>query len=223
MDQAWPAPPGQHGGMGHAEISAVNVVYRVRPGYFHDTAIDKRPVDGPVDVTWLGLAGDRQLGRSHGGVDKAVYAYCDEDAEWWADQLGREIPPGLFGENLRIHGLAASDAVLGERWSAGTALFEVRMPRTPCENLSLRMGLDRFHIRFNDSGRVGALLRVLQPGVVRAGDVVTVVDRPGHGVRVADLATGPDAAQMQRLLDSGIPLARSVRAKAQRIVRRAGL
>ena len=209
--------------MGDAVIRAVNVVYRVNRGYFHDTAIDKRPVNGPVDVTRLGLAGDRQLDSSHGGVDKAVYAYSDEDADWWAEELGREIPPGLFGENLRTRGLATSDAVIGERWSAGTALFEVRMPRTPCENLSLRMGLERFHVRFNETGRVGALLRVLQPGVVRAGDRVTVVDRPGHGVRVADLATGPDSVQMQRLLDSGVPLAKNVRAKARRIVRRAGL
>jgi MOSC domain-containing protein YiiM len=209
--------------VGTAEIRTVNVVYRVRPGYFHETAIDKRPVDGPVEVTRLGLVGDRQLDRSHGGVDKAVYVYSDEDAEWWAQELDREIPPGCFGENLRTHGLATSDAVVGERWRAGTALFEVRMPRTPCENLSLRMGIERFHVRFNNTGRVGALLRVLHPGVVCAGDTVTVVDRPSHGVRIADLAAGPDAAQMQRLLDSGIPLAKNVRAKASRIVRRAGL
>jgi MOSC domain-containing protein YiiM len=206
-----------------AEIRTVNLVDRIRPGYFHDTAIDKRPVDGPVEVTPLGLAGDRQLHSSHGGVDKAVYAYSDEDAAWWADELGQEIPPGLFGENLRTHGLATSGAVIGEQWSAGTALFEVRMPRTPCENLSLRMGIERFHIRFNNTGRVGALLRVLQPGVVHAGDTVTVVDRPAHGVRVADLATRPDEVQMQRLLDSGIPLGKSVRAKARRITRRAEL
>jgi MOSC domain-containing protein YiiM len=209
--------------VGIAEIRAVNVVYRVRDGYFHDTAIDKRPVDGPVDVTWLGMAGDQQLGSSHGGVDKAVYAYSDEDADWWADELGREIPPGLFGENLRTHGLASSGAVIGEQWSAGTAVFEVRMPRTPCENLSLRIGIEGFHLRFNNTGRVGALLRVLQPGVVRAGDIVSVIDRPDHGVRVADLATGPDEVLMQRLLDSGIPLAKNVRAEAQRIVRRAAL
>ena len=36
----------------------------------------------------------------HGGSDKAVYAYATEDANWWATQLGRTIPPGLFGENL---------------------------------------------------------------------------------------------------------------------------
>ncbi|MGH3471132.1 MAG: MOSC domain-containing protein [Nocardioidaceae bacterium] len=207
--------------MGACEVLTVNVVYRVGPGYFHDTAIDKRPVDGPVEVTTLGLAGDRQVSSAHGGPDKAVYAYSDEDARWWAGQLDWEVPPGLFGENLRTRGVEVSRAVVGERWQVGSAPLEVRMPRTPCENLSLRLGIERFHLRFNSTGRVGALLRVLQPGVVRAGDEITVVERAGHGVRVCDLATGPDAAHMRRLLGSGVPLAANIRAKAHRVVRRA--
>ena len=133
----------------------MNVVYRVRDGYFHDTAIDKRPVDGPVDVTWLGLAGDRQLGSGHGGVDKAVYAYSDEDAAWWADELGREIPSGLFGENLRTHGLATSGAVIGEQWSAGTAVFEVRMPRTRAR--TSRCGWGSRSSTFDSTTRAGSV------------------------------------------------------------------
>jgi MOSC domain-containing protein YiiM len=69
----------------------------------------------------------------------------------------------------------------------------------------MRVGIDNFHIRFNASGRVGALLKVHEPGLVCAGDPITVVDRPDHGVRVGDLATGPDATGMRRLLDSRIP------------------
>jgi MOSC domain-containing protein YiiM len=53
-----------------------------------------------------------------------------------------------------------------------------------------------------------------------AGDPIAVVDRPHHGVRVCDLATGPHATEMRRLLDSGIPLATTVRAKAHRVLRR---
>jgi MOSC domain-containing protein YiiM len=206
-----------------ARLLTVNVMYRVRRGYFHDTAIDKRPIDGPVQVGELGLAGDRQMGHGHGGPDRAVYAYSSEDADWWSAQLGRAIPAGLFGENLRTEGIAVSDAVVGERWRIGTARFEVRMPRTPCENLSLRMGIDQFHLRFHATGRVGAMLKVLTCGQIQAGDAIVLEERPAHQVRVADLATGPSAEQMQRLLDSGVPLARSVRAKAHRIVRRAAL
>jgi len=202
-------------------VVAVNVVHQVRPGYFQDTAIDKQPVDGPVEVTALGLVGDKQMNRCHGGPDKAVYAYASEDADWWAVELDRDIPPGTFGENLRTRGLDITGALIGERWRVGDVLFEVRMPRTPCENLSMRMAVDKFHLRFNATGRVGALLKVVAPGTVSAGDEISVEERLDHGVTVADLATGADAERMQRLLDSGLPLARSVRARAGRIVRRA--
>ena len=77
-------------------------------------------------------------------------------------------PPGLFGENLRTHDLDVSGAIIGEKWRIGTVLLEVRMPRTPCHNLSLRIGIDNFHIRFNTSGRVGAMLKVHEPGLVCA-------------------------------------------------------
>jgi MOSC domain-containing protein YiiM len=126
-------------------------------------------------------------------------------------------------ENLRTQDLDISGAIIGEKWRIGTVLLEVRMPRTPCQNLSMRVGLDNFHIRFNATGRVGAMLKVHEPGLVCAGDPITVIDRPHHGVRVCDLATGPDVAGMRRLLDSGIPLATAVRAKAHRIVRRPAL
>jgi MOSC domain-containing protein YiiM len=201
-------------------LLTVNIVARLHPGYFHDTAIDKQPVDGPVQLTATGLAGDRQLGPHHGGPDRAVYAYATEDASWWASQLGRTIPPGLFGENVRTQDLDVSGAIIGEKWRIGAVLLEVRMPRTPCQNLSMRLSIDKFHLRFNATGRVGAMLKVHQPGLLWAGAPITVIDRPHHGVRVCDLATGPDATQMRRLLDSGIPLATSVRAKAHRIVRR---
>jgi MOSC domain-containing protein YiiM len=165
-------------------LLTVNIVHRIHPGYFHDTAIDKQPVDRPVELTATGLAGDRQLDPHHGGSDKAVYAYATEDANWWATQLGRTVPPGLFGENLRTQDLDVSGAIIGEKWRIGTVLLEVRMPRTPCQNLSMRIGIGNFHIRFNTTGRVGAMLKVHEPGLVCAGDPITVVDRPHHGVRV---------------------------------------
>ena len=206
--------------MSPATVLAVNTVAQIRPGYAGDTAIDKRPVAGPVAVDATGLVGDRQVARNHGGADRAVYAYATEDADWWAAELGRDLPVGLIGENLRTSGLGVSSAQIGERWRIGTALFEVRMPRTPCANLSLRLGIPRFHVRFNATGRVGAMLGVLECGSLRAGDPVTVEFRPRHGVTVADLAVGPDAAAVRALLDSGVPLASTVQSTARRVLRR---
>jgi len=79
------------------------------------------------------------------------------------------------------------------------------------------MNIDQVHHRFNSTGRVGALLKVLAPGTISAADRIVVEERPGHGVTVADLAAGPSALQMRQLLDSGVPLAKSVRARAHRL------
>jgi MOSC domain-containing protein YiiM len=205
--------------MTDATLRTVNVVHALRDGYFHRTAIDKRPVRGSVGVGPLGLAGDEQIDRNHGGPDRAVYVYADEDAEWWSKRLGREIPPGLFGENLRTTGLDVTGARFGEQWRVGDdVLLEVRRIRTPCENLALRMGVEGFHLEFLRSGRVGAMCRVLEEGEVCAGDPVRRVARPSHRVTIGRLArdaTTPE--QMQELLDSGIPLAPSVRARASRV------
>lgn len=173
-----------------------------------------------VAVTADGLEGDRRMDRSHRGPDFAVHAYAQEDAAHWTERLGRTVGAGGFGENLRTGGLDVSVAEIGEWWRVGELLLEVRLPRTPCENLSLRLGVDGFHRELRASGRVGAMLRVLEPGTVAADDPVVVEHRPGHGVSVADLGGPLDAARATRLLDSAVPLARRVRERARRAVRR---
>ena len=205
--------------MTSATVRTVNVVHELREGYFHRTAIDKRPVRGAVHVGPLGLAGDEQVDRSHGGPDRAVYVYADEDAAWWSERLDRQIPAGLFGENLRTAGLPVTAARVGEQWRVGEdVVLEVRRFRTPCENLALRMGIEGFHLEFLKSGRVGAMCRVLSEGEVRAGDPVRRLVRPSHQVTIGRLARGSATPeQMRELLDSGVPLASSVRAKATRV------
>ena len=171
------------------------------------TAIDKRPVDGAVKVHPLGLTGDVQASRKHhGGESKALYAYSQEDADFWADQLGRPIPPGLFGENLRLAGLDPTAALIGERWRIGPAVeVEVTCPRTPCRNFQRRMGVPNWSRRFAGEGRAGTYLRVLRRGTITAGDDVEVLSIPGHGVSVRDVFRGLDpeqAAALQASADS---------------------
>ena len=149
------------------------------------TGIDKRPVAGRVVVHPLGLDGDVQVNRKHhGGEGQAVYAYAQEDAEFWIAELGRELPPGRFGENLRTTGLDLRNAVLGERWQVGTALFEVTAWRTPCANFARYWEVPDLVKRFAAHGATGAYLRVLQTGDVGAGDAVEISHRPDHGITV---------------------------------------
>ncbi|MCW2740535.1 MAG: uncharacterized protein JWR45_957 [Blastococcus sp.] len=149
------------------------------------SGIDKRPVTGRVAVRELGLDGDVQVNkRHHGGEGQAVYAYAQEDADFWMAELGRELPPGRFGENLRTTGLDLRNAVLGEQWQVGTAVLEVTAWRIPCANFARFWDVPDLVKRFSAYGATGAYLRVLQTGDIGAGDPVEILARPDHGVTV---------------------------------------
>jgi MOSC domain-containing protein YiiM len=165
-------------------VVAVNAVHQVGRygGTGPPSAIDKRPVDGPVEVGRLGLTIDHvENTRHHGGVDKAVYAYAAEDAAWWAAELTRELPTGAFGENLTTAGLDVTGAVIGERWRVGEVLLQVTAPRIPCQTFARFWGVPDLVARFAAHGAPGAYLAVLETGSVAAGDRIDVVHRPEHG------------------------------------------
>jgi MOSC domain-containing protein YiiM len=176
-----------------AHVSSVNVVHALVPDTRGDldlTAIDKRARDGRVHVGPVGLRGDDQYDkRNHGGVEQAVYAYACEDAQWWANELGYEITPGRFGENLSTAGLDVTGAVLGERWRVGDdgLVLEVSSPRVPCATFQGWMDESHWVKRFTDHGAPGAYLRVITEGTVGAGDQVEVLHQPEHGVTVGEV------------------------------------
>ncbi|TYP87528.1 MOSC domain-containing protein [Blastococcus xanthinilyticus] len=170
------------------------------------SGIAKRPVAGRVAVGELGLDGDVQVNRRyHGGDGQQVYAYAQEDADFWIAELGRELAPGMFGENLRTTGLDLTGAVLGERWRVGTALLEVTAPRIPCANFARFWDEPRLVKRFTAHGAPGAYLRVLETGDIGAGDPVEVVGRPDHGVTI-DLTFRAWTTEKHRLPETAAAL-----------------
>ncbi len=172
------------------------------------TSIDKRPVPGRVAARTLGLEGDQVSDiEHHGGVDQAVYAFAREDLDRWAEELGMPIRDGLFGENLTTSGIDVNEAEVGERWRIGTALLEVASVRIPCNDFKDWMGMSGYDNsawvkRFTADARPGPYLRVVEEGVLGAGDQIEVVHRPGHGVTVTTMfrALTTDQALLPELL-----------------------
>lgn len=162
-------------------------------GRVRRTAIDKRPVAEPVKVGELGLAGDEVADtKNHGGPFQAVYAFAREDLEYWSDQLGGPVPPGLFGENLTTEGIDVNEALVGERWRIGGVLLEVVSVRIPCTVFKNWLGVNQYDDtawvkRFTTEGRPGPYLRVLEPGELQVGDELQVEHRPDHDVTVTTL------------------------------------
>ena len=152
------------------------------------SGMDKRPVAGSVLFGPSGVDGDTVCDTTfHGGPHQAMYAYAAEDAEHWAAELGRQIPPGGMGENLTLAGVDCSGAVVGERWQVGDAGLLVTGPRVPCRVFAGFHQTPDLVARFFAAGRPGSYLEVRRPAAVRAGDAVTVLTRPAHGVTVADV------------------------------------
>lgn len=185
-------------------VVAVCVVFAdiPQPRAIPITAIDKRPVVGPVRIEPLGPAGDHVCDtKHHGGLDQAVYVYGEDEARRWSQELGKPVPAGWFGENLRVSGLPVTDAVIGEQWRIGSVLLEATAPRIPCVTFQIWTGEKHWVRRFAERTDVGAYFRVLEPGTISAGDGIEIVHTPTHGVTVRDLFMATDPDRLARLLD----------------------
>jgi MOSC domain-containing protein YiiM len=142
----------------------------------------KKPIEGPVEVGLLGLAGDEQADLEvHGGPDKAVYACSLGNYAVWKAAFPQHqmlLAPGGLGENLTIEGFAEGEVCLGDQMRIGTAVLQVSQPRQPCFKFALRfddLTMPRAMVR---NGMSGWYYRVLVPGSLAAGDEVRLLERP---------------------------------------------
>lgn len=169
------------------------------------TGIDKRPVDGRISTGANQLTGDTICAtKYHGGPDQAIYAYAEEDARWWAAQLERTLAPGAFGENLTTTGIDLTKAVIGSRWTVGSTVLEVSCPRVPCRTLQAFWNVPRLMKTFTQACRPGAYFRIRTPGELGAGDEITVVHVPAHGVTIEETfrALSGERSLAARLLEA---------------------
>jgi MOSC domain-containing protein YiiM len=173
------------------KIHAINASKPVKINFNHEevvTGIFKSPLEGEVQITKLGVAGDTIADKTvHGGLDQAIYIYHQEDYDWWAKQLGKSLDPGTFGENLTLSGLDDIAWVIGDRLKIGDLILEITAPRTPCFKLAVRMGDNRFLKQFVQAARPGAYARVIAEGAVKVGDEVEIEKTPMDYASVKDV------------------------------------
>jgi MOSC domain-containing protein YiiM len=167
------------------------------------TAIAKLPVAGRALAGPDGLAGDEQLAPGHGGPDRALCVYPSEHYSGW----GARVAPA-FGENITAGGVLEPETLIGETWRIGGVVAQVAQPRSPCFKVAARLAIPDLVMQARRSGRTGLHLRVLEPGELGAGDAIELLERPRHGVTVADavrarFAPAPDRDLVERVL--GLP------------------
>lgn len=157
--------------LAQVRLGAVKTVEGLR------SAIFKQAVEGPLRLTTLGLEGDQVADRkNHGGPDQAVLGLPSMHYLRWEEE-GHAFEMGAFGENFLIDGLDEDEACIGDVFRIGEVEVQVAHPRVPCGTLAKRLKVPVLQ-RVWETARGGFYLRVLKPGVVRAGDAVARVAHP---------------------------------------------
>jgi MOSC domain-containing protein YiiM len=173
------------------QLLSVNVSPQPAPGRHaraRTTGIHKVAVQGRVNIGHAGVEhdfiGDQ---KHHGGSDQAVYVYGTVDYEWWERELGQDLEPGTFGENLTISNLESAALSIGDRLRIAGVTLEISAPRFPCSTLARRMGDPKFSDLFRQAERPGVYCRVIAPGLVQAGDLVSLEPCRGEPLSVLQM------------------------------------
>ena len=173
------------------------------------SAILKSAIETPIMIGPLGLQGDAQKERKHhGGPMKAVLMYGAVHYAMWDESLRphalahqdalRGMSPdvdasaygaGAFGENLTVDGLTEQDVHLGDVWQVGACVLQITEPRGPCATLTRRWMRPALLAEVKATAAAGWYNAVREPGLVRVGDAVRLVERVQHDWSMARVFT----------------------------------
>lgn len=138
------------------------------------------------EITPEGVAGDRHAHPDiHGGPRQAVLLITSEGI----DELKAEgfpLYPGALGENITTLGLDRRTVRLGQRYRLGQVIVEITKIRRPCEQLSpygegIQKAVFDAEVKAGNIasplwGLSGFYASVIQPGTLRPGDTITLLE-----------------------------------------------
>ena len=175
--------PWQGEGWERVERAVVEAVCISQPG----VRVAKRPVDEAF-IGPHGFVGDRHeaefrrkpYGRGIAANHRQWHAVCTEEVEALCAELGLPpLPYGALGENLRLSGVLLGELPNGTELTLPSgARLRLHQQTDPCINAAKELA--RTYGEAANAfvkaalGRRGVVGQVLEPGIVRPGDVVLV-------------------------------------------------
>lgn len=141
-----------------------------------------------IEIHSTQVQGDEFFGKQiHGTPDCVVYALCADKYKQWERILNREMPWGIFGENLTVDKMDEHDFKINDTYKLGSAVLKVTGPRYPCNRLNFVTQIDGMREKFRDQEWPGVYFEVLQQGTAKAGDELKLKSRQQSDVSVRDL------------------------------------
>lgn len=154
-----------------------------------ETGIFKFPIDHPIYLDVENVKNDTIVNRkSHGGIDKAVYAYGENNYRYF-----KELHPdldwqyGMFGENITVDHLEETQVHIGEIYQLGEAKIQVSKPRQPCFKLGIRFNDQTIVKQFWNSTKCGVYFKVLKQGNVTVGDKLNLLETANNNPTIAEV------------------------------------
>ena len=166
-----------------AEGATIGAVFTGSPKLLSDergtwtSSIFRDRVMGPVAISLAGLAGDKVAQPYHGGPGAAICVHLADHYAFWNERLPTALQAGAVGENITLQDIREDQVCVGDEIRLGTALVQVSGSRVPCANLARRIGRSDWVKMTILENRTGFYLRVLEPGIVQAGDTWSVNNR----------------------------------------------
>jgi len=135
-----------------------------------------------------------------------VCVYPFDHYHYWSRQLGRDLQPGAFSENLTVSGAIETEVCVGDVFRIGEAAVQVSQPRMPCAKLAGKNRSKMLPKLIANLGYTGFYMRVLLEGVVAAGDGFDLERAHPDRITIADVNSiiyekAYDIALIERLAD----------------------
>jgi MOSC domain-containing protein YiiM len=132
--------------------------------------IQKHPVPEAQLRANHGIVGDAHAGNWH----RQVSLLGSDSVKKLQDKITLQLKPGDFAENVLVEGMQVYLLPVGTRLRLGTALCEVTQIGKTCHNdCAIRKAAGDCVMP-----REGIFVKVLEDGVLRPGDEVTMLEGP---------------------------------------------
>ena len=161
------------------------------------SAIDKKPIEAPVTVNFMGLTTDEQADRRHhGGPLKAVHQLPIATYDKINAEFGLKVRVGTLGENLTTEAvnnlpeMDESSVCIGDVLQYGaidddnSVQLRIVQPRRPCYKINDQIGQFRFSKIPNiaswvsKQGIAGWYFQVVRDGMIGVDLPVYLIHRP---------------------------------------------
>ena len=143
-----------------------------------------------IELGMTGFVGDMvQDTKHHGGNDKAVCCYNSDHFVKWKNDLGFNLSPAAFGENLTLSGENAyeQNVNIGDHYRLGDAVVEVSEPRGSCYMIGIRYNYKQFPVHLQQTSLTGFYFRTIKPGIVKRNDKLVHISTHPDKISIMDV------------------------------------